>query len=39
MMVVSPNSFLEVTDVKMAANAQAKRSLVEPDPTPLADQH
>ena len=41
MMVVSPNSFLAVTDVKMANSndAQGKPSLVEPDPTPLADQH
>jgi hypothetical protein len=40
-MVVGPNSFLEMTEVKVSNpnDTQAKRSRVEPDPTPLAMQH
>ena len=39
LMVVSPNSFMEVTDVKVATPAaQVRRNQVEPDPTPLAKQ-
>jgi hypothetical protein len=40
LMVISPTSFLEVTDVKVGSSttASAKRVQVEPDPTPLAVQ-
>jgi hypothetical protein len=40
-MVVTPNSFLELADVKVtnSNNSQPKRSPVEPDPTPLSKQH
>jgi hypothetical protein len=40
-MAVTPNSFLEVTDVKMSnpSDAHIKQTQVEPDPTPLAKQH
>jgi hypothetical protein len=39
-MVISPNSVLEVTDVKPggSTNTSAKRVPVEPNPTPLAVQ-
>jgi hypothetical protein len=39
-MVISPNSFVEVTDVKVGSSTttSAKRVPVEPDPTPLAVQ-
>jgi hypothetical protein len=40
-MVVTPNSFLAVTDVKVSDQNKmpAKPTQVEPDPTPLAKQH